>query len=68
MAGKRARFEKERETLSEIYPVKEEALFLALAKWRRKGPTRTIIEKRIRIIEMGLEKKIRKLPSEYSKD
>ena len=52
----------------ENYPVKEEVLFLALAKWRMKGPTRTIIATRIKTIEMGLEKKIRKLPFEYSRD
>jgi len=48
--------------------VKEEALFLALVKWRMRGLTKIIIEKIVTTIEMGLEKKMRTLPFEYSKD
>jgi len=57
-----------RQTLSENYLVKREALFLALIKWIMIGLTRITIEKTIKTIEIGREKKMRKLPFECNND
>jgi hypothetical protein len=57
-----------RQSLFENYSVKEAVLFLALKKWVITGLTRTTIETAIKTIEIGREKKIRKLPCECNND